>query len=160
MLAGLCLSAVLQLLTVCRAHCVTKAFQLRRLSSMPCTATASWERRLARTVQVWGVLLLCVSSVCLSRFPVTCGQVLQCCPSQDIWCMVWHVGRLVQSALFHLQASQEGGIGGSCVSSSLLHRDIFSLVNFVIHHIINPLESVSKLNITQGSSPGCFKQYS
>lgn len=61
MLAGLCLSAVLQLLTMCRARCVIKAFQLRRSSCMPCTATASWERR---TVQVCQVLLLCVCSLC------------------------------------------------------------------------------------------------
>lgn len=94
-LAGLRLRAVPQLLTVCRARCVTKAFQRRRSSCMPCTATASWERRLPRTVQVCQALLLCVCSLCSSPFPVTCRQVLQPCPSWDIWCVACHVGRFV-----------------------------------------------------------------
>ena len=118
MLAGLCLSAVLQLLTVCHARCVTRAFQLRRSSCMPCTAMASGERRLARTVQVCQALLLCVCSLCSSPFPVTWVQVLQSCPSRDIWCVAWHVGRFVHSAFFHLQAGQESVIGSSCVSST------------------------------------------
>lgn len=51
-LTGPWLSAVLPLLTMCCAPCVIKAFPLQRLSRMPCTATVSWDRRLARTAQV------------------------------------------------------------------------------------------------------------
>lgn len=74
MLAGLCLSAVLQLLPRCCALCVTTASQLTRSRCTPCTATARQDPSLLRMLQVCQVLLPRVCSSCSPPFPVVTWQ--------------------------------------------------------------------------------------
>lgn len=102
--AGPCLRAVLQLLITYRALCVPKAFQLRRSSCTPCTATAVRERRLAGTLQVCHAWLL---SVCSLYFSPSLSLAISCCGLSLSGYLVHGVGRFIRSVCFHLQARQE-----------------------------------------------------
>lgn len=135
MLVGLCLRAVLQLLPMCRALCVTTASQLMRSRCTPCTATASRDWSLARTLQVCQLLLPRVCSSSSPPFPVVSWQAGAA--------VLFLSGYLVYGEICSLCCVPSPRCPGECYwrlwyYQHLLHRDIISdWLHTIIHHIIS-----------------------